>query len=86
MPREAAEPSPGPQGCAQADARLGRCLGDTVMEALKYSRHMGGFLLVPFTWDRGNGKTERYLGEKECAAFLLSFFLFFSYTANCVIY
>lgn len=44
-PREGAEPSPEPQGCAQVDARLGRCLGDTVMEALKYSRQMGALYM-----------------------------------------
>ena len=28
----------------------------------------------PSLWDGGNGKIKRYLGEKECAAFLLIFF------------
>lgn len=85
-PREAAEPSPGAQGPAQADARLERCLSDTVMEALKYSRQMGACLLVPFTvgWRKWENREVTWGERMSC--FSLDFLGFFSYTANCVIY
>lgn len=72
MPREAAEP----QGPAQADARLGRCPSDSVMEALKYSRLMGGYFLVlfPVGWRKWENRELSWTERMYC--FCLEFFFY----------
>lgn len=70
-------------GPAQAGARLGRCLNDTVMGALKYSRQMGGCSLVPFTMGQRKWQNRKVSWRKRvCCCFSLEVLLFFFFLSS----